>query len=172
MYVCRFTDSLAIQLYTIHNSKQTKAGPRSSGTPVLLLACICFMVTLVTKDLHHASCAYEVQTNFRNDSIPGILYICFGWFCHCNPECFARLVFTNSSIFHYVQNDTNILFDLGQMWAILHFTSNAMSKVISNPTTRSGIPENPAVDTKIVSLLLFCQKYTNLLFDLVQIAVI
>ena len=56
------------------------------------------------------------------------------------------------------QYDTNILFNLGQMSAILDFTNNAMSKVISNPTTRSGIPENPIVDTKIVSLLLLCRK--------------
>ena len=40
----------------------------------------------------------------------------------------------------------------------LRFYQQAMSKVISNPTTRSGIPENPIVDTKIVSLLLFCRK--------------
>ena len=56
------------------------------------------------------------------------------------------------------QYDTNILFDLGQMSAILDFTNNAMSKVFSNPTTRSGIPENPVVHTKIASLLLFCRK--------------
>ena len=40
----------------------------------------------------------------------------------------------------------------------LRFYQQSMSKVISNPTTRSGIPENPIVDTKIVSLLLFCRK--------------
>ena len=40
----------------------------------------------------------------------------------------------------------------------LGFYQQAMSAVISNPTPRSGIPENPIVDTKIVSLLLFCRK--------------
>ena len=37
------------------------------------------MVSLVTKDLHHASCAYDVQTNFRNKSIPGTLYVLDGF---------------------------------------------------------------------------------------------
>ena len=44
------------------------------------------------------------------------------------------------------------------MSAILDFTNSAMFKVISNPTTRSGIPENPIADTKIVNVLLFCRK--------------
>ena len=40
----------------------------------------------------------------------------------------------------------------------LRFYQQAMSKVISNPTTRSGIPVTPIVDTKVVSLLIFCRK--------------
>ena len=32
--------------------------------------------------------------------------------------------------------------------ALLDFTHNAMSKVISDHTTRSGIPENPIVDNQ------------------------
>ena len=42
----------------------------------------------------------------------------------------------------------NLMVDLGRMAAILDFTHNSMSKVISDHTTRSGIPENPIVDTK------------------------
>ena len=38
------------------------------------------------------------------------------------------------------------------------FTHNAMYNVIADHTTRSGIPENPIVDTKIMKLLLFCRK--------------
>ena len=34
------------------------------------------------------------------------------------------------------------------MAAILDFTNNAMSEVIFDHTTISGIPENPIVDTK------------------------
>ena len=49
---------------------------------------------------------------------------------------------------------------------ILDFTNNAMSKIISNHTTRSGLPKNPIVDTKIKKLLL------NLKFDLHQMAAI
>ena len=44
------------------------------------------------------------------------------------------------------------------MAAILDFTHNAMYNVIADHTTRSGIPENPIVDTKIMKLLLFCRK--------------
>ena len=36
------------------------------------------------------------------------------------------------------------------MAAVLDFTNNAMSKVIFDHITRSGIPENPIVDTKIM----------------------
>ena len=50
------------------------------------------------------------------------------------------------------------MFDLSQMAAILDFTPNAMSNVISDHTTRSGIPESPIVDTKIMMLRLFCEK--------------
>ena len=45
------------------------------------------------------------------------------------------------------------------MTAILDFSLNAMSNVISDHTTRSGIPENPIVDTKIKKLLLFCREW-------------
>ena len=50
------------------------------------------------------------------------------------------------------------MFDLSQMAAILDFTHNAMS----DHTTRSGIPENPIVDTKIMMLRLFCEKLYQL----------
>ena len=45
------------------------------------------------------------------------------------------------------------------MAAILDFSPNAMSNVISDHTTRSGIPENSIVDTKIKKLLLFCREW-------------
>ena len=48
------------------------------------------------------------------------------------------------------------MFGLGHLAAIFDFTNNAMSKVTSDHTTRSGIPENLIVDTKIMKLLLFC----------------
>ena len=48
------------------------------------------------------------------------------------------------------------------MAAILDFTHNAMSKVISDHTTRSGIPVNPIEDTKIMKLRLFCEKLYQL----------
>ena len=56
--------------------------------------------------------------------------------------------------FHYVDN--YILFS--QMAAILDFTHNAISKVLSNPSTMSAIPENPMVDTKSMLLWPFCRK--------------
>ena len=40
------------------------------------------------------------------------------------------------------------MFALGHMAAIFDYTYNATSKVISGHATRSGIPENPIVDTK------------------------
>ena len=48
------------------------------------------------------------------------------------------------------------------MAAILDFTHNAMSNVISDHTTRSGIPENPVVDSRIMKLRLFCEKLYQL----------
>ena len=54
------------------------------------------------------------------------------------------------------------MFGLSQMAAILDFTHNAMSKVISDHTTSSGIPENPIVDSKIMKLRLFCEKLYQL----------
>ena len=45
-----------------------------------------------------------------------------------------------------------------EMEAILDFTYNAMSKIISGHTNMSGIPENPMVDTKIMNLLIFHLK--------------
>ena len=41
---------------------------------------------------------------------------------------------------------------------ILDFNDNAMCKVISEHTTRSCIPENLKVDTKIMNLLLLRRK--------------
>ena len=41
---------------------------------------------------------------------------------------------------------------------VLNDAYNAISKVIFDHTTRSHIPENPMVDTKIMKLLLFCRK--------------
>ena len=58
---------------------------------------------------------------------------------------------------YYVENDMKLLPDLEQMAAILDFTHNAMSNVIADHTTRSGIPENPIVDTNITKLL-FCRN--------------
>ena len=56
------------------------------------------------------------------------------------------------------------------MAAILDF---AMSKVISNHTTRSGIPENPIVDTpKSRSCSYSVENGVNLKFDLHQMAAI
>ena len=50
------------------------------------------------------------------------------------------------------------------MAAILDFTHNGMSKVISDHTTRSCLPENPKVDTKIMNLFLLwtCSYYQKL----------
>ena len=57
-----------------------------------------------------------------------------------------------SSLLNYIN------FCLSQMAAILDFTHNAISKVLSNHTTMSGIPENHMVDTKIMLLRPFCRK--------------
>ena len=54
------------------------------------------------------------------------------------------------------------MLDLSQMAAILDFTHNSLPKVIFDHTTRSGIPENPIVDTKIMKLRLFCEKLYQL----------
>ena len=55
------------------------------------------------------------------------------------------------------------------MAAILYFTHNAMFKVISDHTTRSGKPKNPIVDTKSSYSV---ENYVNLKFDLCQMAAI
>ena len=73
---------------------------------------------------------------------------------------------------YYFENEMNLLLDLEQMAVILDFTHNAMSKLISDHTTRSGVPENPIVNTKIKKLFLFCRKCANLKFDLHQMAAI
>ena len=65
---------------------------------------------------------------------------------------------------YYVENDMNLLLDLGQMAAILDFIHNAMSKVIADHTTRSGILKNPIVNTKIMKLHLFCRKLCQFKF--------
>ena len=52
------------------------------------------------------------------------------------------------------------------MEAILDFTHNAMSKIISGHTIMSGINENPIVDTKIMHLLI---SYRKLYLDFGQI---
>ena len=47
---------------------------------------------------------------------------------------------------------------LAQMAAILDFIHNAMSKVLSDYITMSGITEGRIVDIKIKNLRLFCRK--------------
>ena len=47
-------------------------------------------------------------------------------------------------------------FNLAKKAAILDFTNNSLSNVLSGYITMSGLPENPMADTKIVNLLLFC----------------
>ena len=44
------------------------------------------------------------------------------------------------------------------MKAILDFTHNAMSKIISGHTIMSGIHENPMVNTKIMNLIILYRK--------------
>ena len=56
------------------------------------------MVTLVTKDLYHASCAYNVQTNLKNESIPGTLYVLDGFVIGTLHVLFVSLSLTNRSI--------------------------------------------------------------------------
>ena len=38
------------------------------------------------------------------------------------------------------------------MAAMLDYTNNAMSRVLSDTITLSGVPENPKIDTKIMNL--------------------
>ena len=54
------------------------------------------------------------------------------------------------------------------MEAILDFTYNAISKIISGHTIMSGITEKSMADIKITNLLIFLGNYINLFFDLVQ----
>ena len=54
------------------------------------------------------------------------------------------------------------------MEAILDFTHNAMSKIISGYTIMSGIHENPMVDTKIMHLFFHIENYIDLILDFGQ----
>ena len=60
--------------------------------------------------------------------------------------------------FYSVQNDINSLFYLAQIAAILHFTHDAMCKVLSYYITMSGITEACMLDTKTKNLRLFYRK--------------
>ena len=61
--------------------------------------------------------------------------------------------------FHFVDNYIYINFLFSQMEAILDFAHYAISKVLLNHFTMSGILENPMVDTKIILLRPFCRKW-------------
>ena len=41
--------------------------------------------------------------------------------------------------FNSDENDNNILFDLGQIAAVLDFTHNSISRVLSDYTTMAGV---------------------------------
>ena len=57
-----------------------------------------------------------------------------------------------------VENASNLLYHLGQMAAIYNFIHNTICKLISDHITRSGIPENPMGETKIMNRRLLCSK--------------
>ena len=71
-----------------------------------------------------------------------------------------------------MQNDTNLLFHLAQIAAILDFNTNPMFHVLSDYITISGITKTLMLHTKIKNLHLFCQNFIILLFHLVQMAAI
>ena len=60
---------------------------------------------------------------------------------------------------HNLQNNTNLLFHLAQIAAILDFKNNPMFKVLSDYITMSGITKTLMLQIKIKNLHLFCQKY-------------
>ena len=55
------------------------------------------------------------------------------------------------------------------MAAILDFIHNAMSKVLSEYITMSGITEARMLDNKIKNLRLFCRKYYHFLVQMAAI---
>ena len=74
--------------------------------------------------------------------------------------------------FYFIQNDTNLLFHLAQIAAILDLNNNPMSKVLSDCITMSGITKTLMLHTKIKNLHLFCKNIIMFLFHLVQMAAI
>ena len=58
------------------------------------------------------------------------------------------------------------------MAAMLDFTNNAMSRVLSDPITLPGVPKNPKIENKIMNLPLFNCDYISLMLDLGQMAAI
>ena len=61
--------------------------------------------------------------------------------------------------FYFIQNDTNLLYYLAQIAAILDFNNNPMSKVLSDYITMSGITKTLMLHNNIKNLHQFCQKY-------------
>ena len=74
------------------------------------------------------------------------------------PKSDVKQWFTTTTTTTTVKNDINSLFHLAQMAAILDFIHNAMSKVLCDYITMSGITEDSMLDTKIKNLRLFCRK--------------
>ena len=66
----------------------------------------------------------------------------------------------------FIENDTNLLFHLAQIAAILDFNNNPKSKVLSDYISISVITKTLMLHTKIKNLHLF------ILFHLVQMAAI
>ena len=91
---------------------------------------------------------HNAMTNIRS----GHPYVRHAWKIKYTPKLLLCFYSVNSVY------SVNLLFHLALMAAILDFIHNAMSKVLSDYNTMSGITEARTLDTKIKNLRLFRRK--------------